>query len=707
MTPSRPGLRLSPGRAGVDEVEHDRATASPSRSASRRRRARPRSRAARGRPSREELQTRSRGARSSRYPEQPLGLDPGPLGGPAPLRLVHPGGDPPGGRGDAGHPRLPGVGRQLLRPLRTSSRPATTRSSSAPTSPAGCAAATSCSTPSARRPAPTARRPATAAPSRRTARSRVRLRVPRRLRPRADGLDRRALLRPAGRRPTPRRSSSSCAPATRCCPEKALAKRGRWPAASPSRATPDERVRTGEGAATGECERNQACCSRHAEDPTLAHDRGLPSAYGGYAGPRRRPSREIEPDEMLNELEDSGLRGRGGAGFSMGKKASFLPRGDMAKYLCCNADESEPGAFKDRELMQQEPPPADRGDHRSPRSPPAPATPSSSSAASTTCRATSSTRAVDEAYDAGYLGNDILGIRLRPRAGRPPRRRRLHLRRGDRAARRARGQARQPAPEAALPGGPGPLRRADPDQQRRDALQRAPHRRQRRRLVQELRHRAVARHQGRLGLRLRASGPATTRSSWGSPRRDLIYGLAGGPVDGREIKAFYPGGSSSPVLTPEELDLPYSFEAMAEAGSMLGSGSIIVADDSVSIPQHGAADGEVLPPRVVRQVHPLPRGHQLDREDARAGRPRRGDADGPRHHLLGPEEHHRPLPLRARRLDGDAGRLDGPQVPRRVRARSSKSGAWPGLARTRTRPASRSSRSTRPQAGRAPAGGGS
>jgi NADH-quinone oxidoreductase subunit F len=51
------------------------------------------------------------------------------------------------------------------------------------------------------------------------------------------------------------------------------------------------------------------------------------------------------------------------------------------------------------------------------------------------------------------------------------------------------------------------------------------------------------------------------------------------------VKAWFPGGSSAPVLTAAELDLPYSFEAMAEAGSMLGSGSIIVADDSVSIPE--------------------------------------------------------------------------------------------------------------------------
>jgi NADH-quinone oxidoreductase subunit F len=63
----------------------------------------------------------------------------------------------------------------------------------------------------------------------------------------------------------------------------------------------------------------------------------------------------VEPDELLFQLENSDLRGRGGAGFAMGKKAGFLPRGEMEKYLCCNADESEPGTFKDRELMQKNP----------------------------------------------------------------------------------------------------------------------------------------------------------------------------------------------------------------------------------------------------------------------------------------------------------------------------------------------------------------
>jgi NADH-quinone oxidoreductase subunit F len=91
-----------------------------------------------------------------------------------------------------------------------------------------------------------------------------------------------------------------------------------------------------------------------AEDPRLAALQGYRDLVGGY-GTLERAYKDMEQDEVLKELEESGLRGRGGAGFSMGKKASFLPRGEMAKYLCCNADESEPGAFKDRELMQRNP----------------------------------------------------------------------------------------------------------------------------------------------------------------------------------------------------------------------------------------------------------------------------------------------------------------------------------------------------------------
>jgi NADH-quinone oxidoreductase subunit F len=71
----------------------------------------------------------------------------------------------------------------------------------------------------------------------------------------------------------------------------------------------------------------------------------------------------------------------------------------------------------------------------------------------------------------------------------------------------------------------------------------------------------------------------------GTPSREIIFGLAGGPPEGRRIKAWFPGGSSAPVLpgTDEYLDLPYDFDSLAKAGSMLGSGSIIIVDDSISI----------------------------------------------------------------------------------------------------------------------------
>ena len=68
----------------------------------------------------------------------------------------------------------------------------------------------------------------------------------------------------------------------------------------------------------------------------------------------------------------------------------------------------------------------------------------------------------------------------------------------------------------------------------------------------------------------------------GAPSREIIYDLAGGPGEGRSIKFWFPGGSSAPVLpgTDEFLDLPYDFDSMAKAGSMLGSGAIIVVDDT-------------------------------------------------------------------------------------------------------------------------------
>jgi len=146
---------------------------------------------------------------------------------------------------------------------------------------------------------------------------------------------------------------------------------------------------------------------KNAEDPALRTLAGY-KGYGGYAT-LEKAYRELEPDEVLKELEESGLRGRGGAGFSMGKKASFLPRGGgVDKYLCCNADESEPGAFKDRELMQRNP-------HQLIEGIAIAALAADAGHAFIFIRGEYDEQAdildaaVAEAYDAGYLGENILG----------------------------------------------------------------------------------------------------------------------------------------------------------------------------------------------------------------------------------------------------------------------------------------------------------
>ena len=73
--------------------------------------------------------------------------------------------------------------------------------------------------------------------------------------------------------------------------------------------------------------------------------------------------------------------------------------------------------------------------------------------------------------------------------------------------------------------------------------------------------------------------PGNYEVELGITGREIVYDLAGGPPSGRKVKCWFPGGSSAPVLLEEHLDLPYTFEDMAKAGSMLGSGAIIVVDD--------------------------------------------------------------------------------------------------------------------------------
>ena len=301
---------------------------------------------------------------------------------------------------------------------------------------------------------------------------------------------------------------------------------------------------------------------------------------GGYQA-LRKALLEMTPEEVLGSLMDSGIRGRGGAGFQMGRKISFLPHGDMDKYLVCNADESEPGTFKDREIMQKSPHMLVEGIIIA----------SYAGGISRTFiyirgeyahQADILEAAIAEAQEAGYIGDRILGSDHSMS---------LVLHRGAGAyicgeetglldsLEGKRGNPRLKPPFPAIEGlyhGPTLINNVE-------TLATAP---------------AIIRMGGKeyaklgtetsTGTKLVSiSGdvqrPGNYEIELGMPSRELIYGLAGGPPEGREIKFWFPGGSSSPVLTKDDLDVPYDFDSMAKAGSMLGSGAVIVVDDSHTV----------------------------------------------------------------------------------------------------------------------------
>jgi NADH-quinone oxidoreductase subunit F len=300
---------------------------------------------------------------------------------------------------------------------------------------------------------------------------------------------------------------------------------------------------------------------------------------GGYDSLRKALA--MAPEAVLHELEASGLRGRGGAGFQMGKKVSFLPKGGMDKYLVCNADESEPGTFKDRELMQKSPHMLIEGI----------AIASYAAGASRSFiyirgeyvqQADILDAALAEARAAGYVGADILGSDHSLS---------LVVHRGAGAyicgeetglldsLEGKRGNPRLKPPFPANQGlyqGPTLINNVE-------TLSTVP---------------TIIRMGGeqyaKLGVQtstgtklVSVSGhvqkPGNYEIELGIPSREIVYGLAGGPPAGRNVKCWFPGGSSAPVLTGAELDVPYDFDSLAKAGTMLGSGAIIVVDDSTPI----------------------------------------------------------------------------------------------------------------------------
>ncbi|HEY6693366.1 MAG TPA: NADH-quinone oxidoreductase subunit NuoF [Solirubrobacteraceae bacterium] len=319
---------------------------------------------------------------------------------------------------------------------------------------------------------------------------------------------------------------------------------------------------------------------REIDDPALATLDGY-SRRGGYEMLRR--ALEMNPADVLQEMLDSGVRGRGGAGFAMGKKMSFIPKGTMDKYLVCNADESEPGAFKDRELMQKNPHQLIEGIIIG-----AYAIGANKSfifiRGEYSHQADVLDAAVAEARAAGYVGERILGsdhtlaLVVHRGAG-------AYICGEETALLDAlegkRGNPRLKPPFPAVQGlykGPTLINNVE-------TLMNVP-------VVMRLggAEYATIGTETSTGTKVVSiSGcvqrPGNYEVVLGTPAREIIFGLAGGPPEGRSIKAWFPGGSSAPVLpgTDEYFDLPYDFDSLAKAGSMLGSGSIIIIDDSISI----------------------------------------------------------------------------------------------------------------------------
>jgi NADH-quinone oxidoreductase subunit F len=297
-------------------------------------------------------------------------------------------------------------------------------------------------------------------------------------------------------------------------------------------------------------------------------------AIGGYSQAAKASA--MTSDELIAELQAANLRGRGGAGFPMGRKASLIDRrSPKPKYLVVNADESEPGAFKDREVIAKAP-------HRL------------IEGSLIAARAIESTdvfvyirgeylaeyeilqAAVDEARAAGLLGN--VDVVVHRGAG-------AYICGEETALLDSlEGRRGQPRPRPPFPPIQG-LYNAPTQINNVCTIATVPS-------ILEMGAEAFA----KIGAE---SAPGTAIFSvsgnvvrpgnyelvLGSTMRELIYDHAGGIAGGRELKAVIPGGSSVPALTPEHLDTPLDYDSMAAVGTFFGAASLIVIDDRCCLVQ--------------------------------------------------------------------------------------------------------------------------
>jgi len=304
---------------------------------------------------------------------------------------------------------------------------------------------------------------------------------------------------------------------------------------------------------------------------------------GGYEALKKALG--MTPDQIIEEVKSSGLRGRGGAGFPTGLKWSFMPKNSgKPHYLCCNADESEPGTFKDREIMRWTPHQLIEG-----------CAIASYAIGAERCyiyirgEFTEAIRimqqALDEAYAKGALGASVFGSGKRIE---------MVIHRGAGAyicgeetalmnsieGKRGNPRIKPPFPAAAgLFGMPTTINNVE-------TLASVPH----------ILNRGGEWYKGLSLGNPKSTGtklfsvcghvmkPGNYELTMGFPMKDLIHDLAGGMRPGRRLKAVIPGGSSVPIMTAEEAESALcDYEGVAEKGSMLGSAGFIVIDDSADL----------------------------------------------------------------------------------------------------------------------------
>jgi NADH-quinone oxidoreductase subunit F len=318
--------------------------------------------------------------------------------------------------------------------------------------------------------------------------------------------------------------------------------------------------------------------TRYVREPN-GHTLAFYEKTGGYQALKK--SLGMTPDAIIDAVKASGLRGRGGAGFPTGMKWQFVDKkSPKPKYICCNADESEPGTFKDHVLMERNPHLLFEG-------------------CLIGCYAIGAKvayiyirgefyhvqlvleRELAKARAAGYVGKNIFGTGFDCE---------IHIHRGAGAyeageetaliesleGKRAQPRIKPPFPAVeGLWGCPTAVNNVEtlcnvPIIIERGAEWYAtvgPEKNQGPKLY------CVSGH---------VENPGVFEASMDVPLRDLIFDkkYAGGIRDGRALKAVIPGGSSVPVLLPHQLDIPASFDGLAKAGSMLGSAGTIVMDDT-------------------------------------------------------------------------------------------------------------------------------